>query len=91
MPTERVTVTLPAEMVRQIGRLERNRSRFVLEAVAREIARRQAGGSGRAERLEEGRIPDRKEAVMAFVGIASSGRPDGAERHDEALDESARG
>jgi hypothetical protein len=37
---ERVTVTLSAEMVKRIDRLERNRSRFIAEAVERELARR---------------------------------------------------
>jgi Arc/MetJ-type ribon-helix-helix transcriptional regulator len=41
MPTsDRVTVTLPTEVVRDIDRLERNRSKFVLEAVRRELQRR---------------------------------------------------
>jgi Arc/MetJ-type ribon-helix-helix transcriptional regulator len=40
MPTERVTVTLPAQVVEDIDRQERNRSRFVLEAVERELKRR---------------------------------------------------
>lgn len=38
--TERVTVTLPGELVREIDRLERNRSRFVLQAIQRELQRR---------------------------------------------------
>jgi hypothetical protein len=38
--TERITVTLSAELVDGIDRLERNRSRFVAEAVANELARR---------------------------------------------------
>ena len=38
--TERVTITLPAELVHRIDRLERNRSRFVAEAVRNELARR---------------------------------------------------
>jgi len=37
---ERVTVTLPAEVVRDIDRLEKNRSKFVLEAVRHELKRR---------------------------------------------------
>jgi hypothetical protein len=37
---ERITVTLSAELVKGIDRLERNRSRFVAEAVAHELARR---------------------------------------------------
>ncbi len=41
MPTnERVTVTLPTEVVRDIDRLEKNRSKFVLEAVRHELKRR---------------------------------------------------
>jgi hypothetical protein len=36
----RITVTLPADIVDEIDRLERNRSRFVLEGVRREIQRR---------------------------------------------------
>ena len=41
MPTaERVTVTLRAELVKEIDRVERNRSRFIAEAVERELQRR---------------------------------------------------
>lgn len=36
----RVTVTLPSELVEGIDRVERNRSRFIAEAVERELARR---------------------------------------------------
>ncbi len=38
--TARVTVTLAAELVEGIDRLERNRSRFIAEAVEHELARR---------------------------------------------------
>jgi len=38
--SERVTVTLAAELVEGLDRLERNRSRFIAEAVERELARR---------------------------------------------------
>ena len=41
MPSERVTVTLPAEVVGDIDRRERNRSRFILDAVRRELKRRE--------------------------------------------------
>ena len=37
---ERVTVTLSAELVEGIDRVERNRSRFIAEAVEHELARR---------------------------------------------------
>jgi hypothetical protein len=40
MPAARVTVTLPPELVVEIDRRERNRSRFVLDAVRREVQRR---------------------------------------------------
>lgn len=38
---ERVTVTLPDHLIREIDRHERNRSKFVAEAVHRELDRRQ--------------------------------------------------
>lgn len=37
---ERVTVTLSTELVKGIDRLERNRSRFIADAVQHELARR---------------------------------------------------
>lgn len=37
---ERVTVTLSVELLEGIDRLERNRSRFIAEAVEHELARR---------------------------------------------------
>lgn len=41
MPSvERVTVTLPDDLIRDIDRLEKNRSRFIAEAVRRELDRR---------------------------------------------------
>lgn len=39
--SERVTVTMPAELVAGIDRIERNRSRFIAEAVRHELKRRQ--------------------------------------------------
>ena len=42
--TSRVTVTLPAELVRSIDQFESNRSRFVSEAVQNEIDRRRRAG-----------------------------------------------
>lgn len=41
MPSvERVTVTLPEDLVKDIDRIEKNRSKFVTEAVRRELDRR---------------------------------------------------
>ena len=37
---ERVTVTLPVELVEKIDQLERNRSRFIAEAVEHELTHR---------------------------------------------------
>ena len=37
---ERVTVTLPDDLVRDIDRREKNRSRFIADAVRRELERR---------------------------------------------------
>lgn len=42
--TERVTVTLPAELVEKIDQLERNRSRFIAQAVEHELHRRRRAG-----------------------------------------------
>ncbi len=42
--TERVTVTLPIDLVKAIDGLERNRSRFITEAVERELLRRRREG-----------------------------------------------
>lgn len=39
MAVERVTITLPAEIVRAIDRVERNRSKFVATAVLHELER----------------------------------------------------
>jgi predicted transcriptional regulator len=40
MPAARITITLPEALVERIDRLERNRSRFIVEAVERELHRR---------------------------------------------------
>lgn len=65
MTTEQVTVTLPREMVEGIDRESPNRSRFVAEAVARELDRR------RREGLDFSlRAPHREAAPLADVGIA---------------------
>ncbi|MGH7564688.1 MAG: hypothetical protein ACREK5_09745 [Gemmatimonadota bacterium] len=40
MTSQRVTVTLPPDVVREIDRRDRNRSKFVLHAVRRELDRR---------------------------------------------------
>lgn len=51
MPTnERVTVTLPTDVVKNIDRVESNRSKFVLEAVRHELQRRRRADLRRSHR-----------------------------------------
>ncbi len=63
--TERVTVTLPVELVEGIDRFERNRSRFIAEAVEHELARRRREGLLRS--LEN---PHQDALELADVGLA---------------------
>ena len=60
----RVTITLPADVVREIDRLEKNRSKFVLEGVRRELRRR------RREALRRSlRSPHPESAHLAEAGF----------------------
>ena len=63
--TERVTVTLPAELVESIDRLERNRSRFIAEAVGHELVRRRREGLMRSLKS-----PHPEAAELAETGLA---------------------
>jgi Arc/MetJ-type ribon-helix-helix transcriptional regulator len=74
--TERVTVTLPAELVDDIDRLEKNRSRFITKAVERELTRRRREGLLRS--LEN---PHPEGAELAEVGLAEwdAGLPEAEE------------
>lgn len=63
---ERVTVTLPAEVVEEIDRQERNRSRFIAEAVQHELTRRR-----RASLLRSVRNPHPETTEFADTDIAS--------------------
>jgi hypothetical protein len=75
MPNQaRVTVTLPEEVVRDIDRLEQNRSRFVLEAVQHELRRRR-----REELRRSLRSPHPEASVVAEAGFDEWG----ARLHDE--------
>lgn len=73
----RVTVTLPAELVEEIDRFEKNRSKFVLEGVRREIQRR------RREALRQSlRAPHAESVQLADEGFdewATSLPAEGAE------------
>ena len=70
--TESVTVTLSAELVEGIDRLERNRSRFIAEAIERELARRR-----RDALLSSLRSPHPETADVADTGLGdwTSDRP----------------
>jgi len=61
---ERVTVTLPNDLVRDIDRLEKNRSKFVAEAVRHELANRR-----RAELLKSLENPHPESAELADRGL----------------------
>jgi hypothetical protein len=60
----RVTVTLSADLVERIDRLERNRSRFIAEAVEHELAWRR-----REELLRSVRDPHPETVDLADTGL----------------------
>jgi hypothetical protein len=66
--TARVTVTLPAELVEGIDRFERNRSRFIAEAVEHELGRRRREGL-----LRSLKNPHPEAAELADTGLAEWG------------------
>src|SRR5690242_2231418 len=82
---ERVTVTLPDDLVRDIDRREKNRSRFVAEAVRRELNRRR-----RDELRRSLQNPHSESAGLADQGLEewSRGLP---EEDTEALLDSGSG
>jgi hypothetical protein len=80
--TERVTVTLPVELVASIDRYERNRSRFVAEAVERELVRRRREGLHRS--LDR---PHPEAAELAEVGLSEWGAS--LPEEDDLIDPSA--
>ena len=61
---ERVTVTLPNDLVREIDRREKNRSKFVAEAVRHELDRRR-----RAELHRSLQNPHAESAELAGQGV----------------------
>lgn len=77
MANERVTVTLPSDLLQEVDQLERNRSRFIAEAVQREVTRRR-----RASLLQSVRSPHPETTQLIDAGLADWGSelPD-----DEAL------
>lgn len=88
MTTERVTVTLPIDLVQGIDRFERNRSRFIAEAVEHELARRRRAGL-----LRSLKSPHPEASELAESGLAdwASRLPTGDERLvDEAAGKPVR-
>ena len=74
--TERVTVTLPAELVESIDRVERNRSRFIAEAVEHELSRRRREGLLKSLASPH---PDGRELAETGIGDWVAGLPDSDE------------
>jgi hypothetical protein len=64
MPTERVTITMPSEVVEDIDRRAKNRSRFILDAVRRELDRIR-----REELRVSLRQPHAESDVVADLGV----------------------
>lgn len=82
--TERVTVTLPIGLVEGIDRFERNRSRFITEAVEHELVRRRREGLHRSLAS-----PHPEAAELAETGLADWGA--GLPAEDEGLVDEAAG
>jgi len=84
MPAARVTVTLPPELVAEIDRRERNRSRFVLDAVRREVLRR------RREELRRSLAhPHLETSELADAGLEEWGTSPNAAEDADLLDPGA--
>jgi hypothetical protein len=81
---ERVTVTLPTELIRDIDRRERNRSRFVAEAVRQELDRRR-----REELRRSLQNPHPESAELAEEGLAEWTRHLPEEDTEALVDHSA--
>jgi post-segregation antitoxin (ccd killing protein) len=65
MATERVTVTLPSELLEAVDQVERNRSRFITEAVQHELRRRR-----RAALMTSVESPHPETAQFVDAGLA---------------------
>ena len=85
MPSiERVTVTLPNDLVRDIDRREKNRSKFVAEAVRRELDRRR-----RAELQRSLQNPHPESVELAEQGLEEWTRGLPAEDAEALVDSNA--
>lgn len=65
MATERVTITLPSDLLDEVDQLERNRSRFIAEAVQHEVTRRR-----RAALMTSVRNPHPETTQRVDTGLA---------------------
>jgi len=79
---ERVTVSLPVDLVESIGRFEHNRSRFIAEAVKHELVRRRR----REGLLRSLKSPHPEAAELSETGLAdwAASLPDDDGLVDEA-------
>ena len=84
MAKQRVTVTLPEEVLEDIDRRERNRSRFILTAVRHELQRRR-----REELRRSLRHPHPESEEMANLGMAEWASRLPKETGSELVDPSA--
>src|ERR1035441_10097891 len=80
---ERVTVTLPDDLVKDIDRREKNRSKFVAEAVRHELDRRR-----RAELRRSLQNPHPESAELAEQGFEEWTRGLLAENPEDLVDSS---
>jgi Arc/MetJ-type ribon-helix-helix transcriptional regulator len=80
----RVTVTLPEDLLRDIDRREKNRSKFVAEAVRRELDRRR-----RLELQRSLQSPHTETALLAEQGLEEWSRGLPVEDHGALLDSKA--
>ena len=74
---KRVTITLPDEIVEEIDLRESNRSRFLMDAAVRELARRRAEELRRSletPHLESARIAE--EGLAGWGSLAAAGDDD---------------
>jgi hypothetical protein len=81
---ERVTITLPDDLIKDIDRQEKNRSRFIAEAVRRELDRRR-----REELRRSLRNPHPESADLAEQGLEEWSRTLPEEDVESILDSSA--
>ena len=81
---ERVTVTLPNDLVKDIDRREKNRSKFVAEATRHELDRRR-----RAELRRSLRNPHPESAELAEQGFGEWTRGLPEENADALVDSTA--